>query len=136
MKIAVMGAGGMGGYVGGRLAEVGEEVHFIARGSHLRALREHGLRIESPYGDAHIRSIEATDDPSTIGPVDLVLFTVKLFDTSAAAARLRAAHRRRHADRDPAERHRQRGDARAPRGGRTDRGGLHLCQRRDRASPA
>ena len=88
MKIAVMGAGGMGGYVGGRLAEVGEEVHLLARGAHLRALRAYGLRIESPYGDAHIRPIEATDDPSAIGPVDLVLFTVKLFDTTAAAERL------------------------------------------------
>ena len=88
MKIAVMGAGGVGGYVGGRLAEVGEEVHLLARGAHLRALRAHGLRIESPYGDAHIRPIAATDDPSAIGPVDLVLFTVKLFDTAAAAERL------------------------------------------------
>jgi 2-dehydropantoate 2-reductase len=88
MKIAVMGAGGMGGYVGGRLAQVGEDVHFVARGAHLMALRETGLRIESPYGDAHVARVAATDDPSTVGTVDVVLFTVKLFDTEAAAARL------------------------------------------------
>ena len=52
MKIAVMGAGGVGGYVGGRLAEAGEDVHFIARGRHLETLQAKGLRIESPLGDA------------------------------------------------------------------------------------
>ena len=88
MKIAVMGAGGMGGYVGGRLAQVGETVHFIARGAHLAALRQTGLRIESPFGDAHLSPIHATDDPGEIGQVDLVLFTVKLNDTAAAAERL------------------------------------------------
>ena len=88
LKIAVMGAGGMGGYVGGRLAQVGETVHFIARGAHLAALRQTGLRIESPFGDAHLAPIHATDDPGEIGPVDLVLFTVKLNDTAAAAERL------------------------------------------------
>ena len=88
LKIAVMGAGGMGGYVGGRLAQVGETVHFVARGAHLAALRQTGLRIESPFGDAHLAPIHATDDPEEIGPVDLVLFTVKLNDTAAAAERL------------------------------------------------
>lgn len=86
MKIAVMGAGGVGGYVGGRLAAVGEDVTLIARGSHLAALRENGLRIESPHGDADLPDINATDDPADVGPVDLVLFTVKLGDTAAAAA--------------------------------------------------
>ena len=88
MKIAVMGAGGVGGYVGGRLAEAGEDVTLIARGVHLAALRERGLRIESPYGDAVLADIKATDDPGAVGPVDLVLFTVKLGDTDAAAAML------------------------------------------------
>lgn len=88
MKVAVMGAGGMGGYVGGRLSQAGEEVHFIARGAHLSAIRDAGLRIESPYGNAHLTSVAATDDPSTVGPVDVVIFTVKLFDTEAAAKRL------------------------------------------------
>ena len=85
MKIGVMGAGGIGGYVGGRLAEAGEDVHFIARGRHLEALRHSGLKIESPHGDAHIDDAHATDDPSEIGTVDVVLFTVKLDDTDNAA---------------------------------------------------
>jgi 2-dehydropantoate 2-reductase len=88
MKIAVMGAGGVGGYVGGRLADAGEEVHFIARGRHLEALKARGLRIESPFGDAVLPEIHASDDPAEIGPVDLVLFTVKLADTDSAAAAL------------------------------------------------
>ena len=88
MKIAVMGAGGVGGYVGGRLAEAGEEVHLIARGRHLEALKARGLKIESPLGDAALADIHATDDPAEIGPVDLVLFAVKLADTDAAAAAL------------------------------------------------
>jgi len=88
MKIAVMGTGGIGGYVGGRLAEAGEDVHFIARGAHLEALKAKGLRIESPLGDAVLADVHATDDPAEIGPVDLVLFAVKLTDTDAAAARL------------------------------------------------
>ena len=88
MKIAVMGAGGIGGYVGGRLAAAGEEVHLIARGVHLAALRRDGLRIESPLGDLHLPAIHATDDPAAVGVADLVLFTVKLKDTDAAAAAL------------------------------------------------
>ena len=88
MKIAVMGAGGIGGYVGGRLAAAGEDVHLIARGAHLAALRRDGLRIESPLGDLHLPTIHATDDPAAIGVADLVLFTVKLKDTDAAAAAL------------------------------------------------
>jgi 2-dehydropantoate 2-reductase len=83
-----MGAGGVGGYVGGRLAQAGETVGFIARGAHLAALRGEGLRIESPLGGLHLAPVEATDDPAAIGRVDVVLFTVKLGDTAAAAARL------------------------------------------------
>lgn len=85
MRIAVMGAGALGGYFGGRLAQAGEDVAFIARGANLEALRRDGLRIESPLGDAHLRPVVAVDDPAEIGPVDAVLFLVKLYDTEAAA---------------------------------------------------
>jgi 2-dehydropantoate 2-reductase len=87
MRIAVYGAGGVGGYFGGRLAQVGAEVHFIARGAHLQALREHGLRVRSVKGDFEVQA-PATDDPADVGPCDFVLFCVKTFDTDAAAARL------------------------------------------------
>ena len=87
MRIAVYGAGGVGGYFGGRLAQAGAEVHFIARGAHLRALREHGLRVRSVKGDFEVQA-PATDDPADVGQCDFVLFCVKTFDTDAAAARL------------------------------------------------
>lgn len=87
MRIAVYGAGGVGGYFGGRLALAGAEVHFIARGAHLVALREHGLRVRSVKGDFEVNA-PATDDPADVGPCDFVLFCVKTFDTDAAAARL------------------------------------------------
>jgi 2-dehydropantoate 2-reductase len=85
MRIAVMGTGGVGGYFGTRLALGGCDVAFIARGKHLDAIRHRGLRVESPLGDLHLPSPRATDDPADIGPVDLVLFSVKLWDTDAAA---------------------------------------------------
>ncbi|MBT3332663.1 MAG: NAD(P)-binding domain-containing protein, partial [Rhodospirillaceae bacterium] len=84
MKIAIMGAGGIGGYYGGRLAASGADVSFIARGAHLAAMQANGLKIISPLGDAHIAKVTATDDPSTIGPVDIVMFCVKLYDLEAA----------------------------------------------------
>lgn len=87
MRIAVYGAGGVGGYFGGRLAQAGAEVHFIARGAHLQALRERGLRVRSVKGDFQVQ-VPATDDPAEVGPCDVVLFCVKTFDTDAAAARL------------------------------------------------
>ncbi|MFB3819973.1 MAG: 2-dehydropantoate 2-reductase [Candidatus Methylomirabilales bacterium] len=83
MRIAVMGSGGIGGYFGGRLAQAGEPVTFIARGAHLRAIRERGLEVRSAAGDFHVRAA-ATDDPSRVGPVDLVLFAVKSYDTEEA----------------------------------------------------
>jgi 2-dehydropantoate 2-reductase len=86
-RIAVYGAGGVGGYFGARLAQAGAEVHFLARGAHLQALREHGLRVRSVKGDFQVQ-VQATDDPADIGPCDFVLFCVKTFDTDAAAARL------------------------------------------------
>jgi 2-dehydropantoate 2-reductase len=85
MRIAVMGTGGVGGYFGARLARAGHEVAFVARGRHLEALRAHGLRVESPLGDVYLPHVEVTDKPAEIGAVDLVLFTVKLWDTLGAA---------------------------------------------------
>ena len=89
MKIAIFGSGGVGGYFGGRLAAAGEDVTFIARGAHLAAMRQHGLFIESPNGNAHVTPVKATDRIDSIGPVDVVLFTVKLYDVDAAAATLK-----------------------------------------------
>jgi 2-dehydropantoate 2-reductase len=80
MRIAVVGAGGVGGYFGGRLAEAGADVSFVARGAHLDAMRASGLRIVSPKGDAHVPRVVATGDPAAIGPVDVVVFAVKLYD--------------------------------------------------------
>jgi 2-dehydropantoate 2-reductase len=85
MRIAVMGTGGVGGYFGARLAGAGHEVAFVARGRQLEALRANGLRVQSPLGDVHLPTVEVTGQPAEIGPVDLVLFTVKLWDTLDAA---------------------------------------------------
>lgn len=84
MKIAIYGAGGVGGYFGGRLARAGADVHLVARGDHLDALQRDGLRVESTHGDFEV-NVPATDEPAEIGPCDYVLFTVKSFDTEAAA---------------------------------------------------
>jgi 2-dehydropantoate 2-reductase len=85
MRIAIMGSGGVGGYLGGRLAASGRDVTFIARGAHLAALGAHGLRIESALGDALIRPARTCGDPAAVGPVDLVIFAVKLYDTESGA---------------------------------------------------
>jgi len=85
MKIAVMGAGALGGYFGGRLAAAGHQVVLIARGAHLRALQKDGLRILSPKGDLYLPDIDATNDPGTIGRVDVVMFMVKNGDVEDAA---------------------------------------------------
>ena len=85
MKIAVMGAGALGGYFGGRLAAAGHEVVLIARGAHLAAIRERGLKIQSPRGDLHLAGIAATDDPSIVRPVDVVMFMVKNYDVESGA---------------------------------------------------
>ena len=90
MRIAMMGSGGVGGFFGGRLAHAGCDVSFIARGEHLRAMREHGLRIESPvHGDIVVKQARFTDDPAEIGVVDLVIVGVKLWDTESAAKAIR-----------------------------------------------
>ena len=86
MKIAVMAAGGVGGYFGARLAQAGHEVAFLARGPHLAALRSRGLRVASALGDVTLPRLRVTGDPAEIGPVEVVLFAVKLWDTAASAA--------------------------------------------------
>jgi 2-dehydropantoate 2-reductase len=89
MRIVIMGAGGLGGYFGARLAAAGNDVAFIARGAHLTAIREHGLRVESALGNLHLRDVVATDDPGTLSPADVVMIAVKLWDTEAAAEAVR-----------------------------------------------
>ena len=85
MKIAAMAAGAVGSYFGGRMQAAGHDVAFIARRAHLEALRKNGLKIESVHGDLHLPKVNATDDPKQVGPVDIVLFAVKLWDTETAA---------------------------------------------------
>jgi 2-dehydropantoate 2-reductase len=86
MKIAMMGSGGVGGFFGGRLANAGYDVSFIARGRHLQAMREQGLTIENePQGNIHVKAVKAFERPEDVGPVDLVILSVKLWDTEAAA---------------------------------------------------
>lgn len=87
MKFAIYGAGGIGAYLGARLADVGHDVRLVARGDHLHALQRDGLRVESIQGDTSV-NLPSTDDPADIGPVDYVLFTVKAYDTRDAAADL------------------------------------------------
>lgn len=84
MKIGVMGTGGVGGYFGGLLARSGSDIHFIARGKHLRALQDEGLELVTNHGDFRVR-IHATAEADEIGPVDLLLFCVKSHDTDQAA---------------------------------------------------
>jgi 2-dehydropantoate 2-reductase len=86
MKIAIFGAGAVGAYFGGRLAQAGEEVVFIARGSHLEALRGSGLKVDSINGDFEIPKLQATDDPSEAGKVDVVVVGVKAWQVPQAAA--------------------------------------------------
>lgn len=85
MRIAMVGAGGVGGYFGGLLAAAGADVTFVARGAHLAALRRDGLSIESPVRPIAGLEVQATDDPSTVGIVDQVVIAVKLWDLEAAA---------------------------------------------------
>jgi 2-dehydropantoate 2-reductase len=89
MRMAVMAAGAVGGYFGGRMAAAGHDVTFIARGAHRDAIRRDGLRIESALGDLHLKDLNVTDDPKQVGPVDVVLFAVKLWDTETAGEQAR-----------------------------------------------
>jgi 2-dehydropantoate 2-reductase len=88
MKIAIVGTGGVGGYFGARLAQSGSDVHFVARGRHLEAMRSEGLRVESPLGNMLIKPVSVSAEPKVIGPVDLAIVAVKLWDTEAAARSL------------------------------------------------
>jgi 2-dehydropantoate 2-reductase len=90
MKIAVLGAGGVGGYFGAKLATAGHDVTFVARGKHLDAMRRNGLRIVSPLGDITVQAPQAADDVAKLDEVDLVLIAVKLWDTERAAESLKS----------------------------------------------
>src|SRR5262245_34371525 len=89
MRIAIVGAGGIGAPLGASLATAGENVFFLARGAHLSAIRANGLRVEGDRGESVVRPAQATDDPRALGPVDLVLFCVKLWDIEAAGNHIR-----------------------------------------------
>lgn len=91
MKIAVIGAGGVGGYFGGRLAQAGHHVQFLARGRQLAALRERGLAIESAAGNATVRPIQATDDAAALAGAEVILVTTKLWDLAATARQIAPA---------------------------------------------
>src|SRR5256885_325126 len=84
MRIAVVGAGGVGGAYGAVLARAGADVTFIARGAHLAAMKSKGLKLESQRGDIHLGPTQATDDPKPVAPIDVVLFCVKLWDVESA----------------------------------------------------
>ena len=89
MRIAIVGVGAVGGYFGGRLAQAGQDVHFLARGETLEALRTSGLRVQSIEGDFEVASPSASDDPAAIGPVDLVMLAVKAPQVRAVASQLK-----------------------------------------------
>jgi 2-dehydropantoate 2-reductase len=89
MRIAVFGAGSVGGYFGGRLAEAGQDVVFISRGDHLKAIQRDGLRVESIEGDFMVQPAQASEDPVAVGPVDVVLVCVKAWQVSQAAEAVR-----------------------------------------------
>ncbi|HJW91305.1 MAG TPA: 2-dehydropantoate 2-reductase, partial [Anaerolineales bacterium] len=89
MRVAVFGVGGVGGYFGGRLAQAGEEVIFISRGEHLRAMQADGLWVESLNGDFRVKPVQATADPAEVGAVDYVLLGVKTWQVPEAAEAIR-----------------------------------------------
>src|ERR1700741_1266594 len=89
MRIAVVGAGGVGGGFGAALAKAGADVSFIARGAHLAAMKAKGLQVRSDRGDIHLVPTQAADDPAAIGKVDVVLFCVKLWDVESAGAHIK-----------------------------------------------
>ena len=90
MQIAVIGAGGVGGYYGGLLAKQGHQVTFVARGAHLEAIRSNGLQVQSKFGDFVVKPASVTDSPTTVGPVDFVLFCTKTYRTDEAAQSAKA----------------------------------------------
>ncbi|HTT13871.1 MAG TPA: 2-dehydropantoate 2-reductase [Burkholderiaceae bacterium] len=91
MRILVMGAGGVGGYFGAQFARAGHEVAFVARGPHLAALREHGLRLESELAPLHLTDVVADSDPARLGPADIVMFCTKVWDVGQGARQIARA---------------------------------------------
>ena len=89
MRIAIYGSGGVGGYFGGRLAQAGEDVTFIARGEHLEAMRTKGLKVDSIKGDFCLDSVQATDKPADVGEVDVIVVAVKSWQVSEVAESMR-----------------------------------------------
>ncbi len=91
MKICIFGAGGVGGYFGGRLAEAGEDVHFVARGAHAEAMRKHGLTVSSVGGDVKLDSVNVIQSPRSAGPFDIVLVGVKAWQVIEAAESIKGS---------------------------------------------
>jgi len=89
MRMAVVGAGGVGGGFGAALAKAGADVTFIARGKHLAAMKKDGLKVQGGRGETHLVPTKATDNPAEVGPVDIVLFCVKLWDVESAGERIK-----------------------------------------------
>ena len=89
MRILVMGSGGVGGYFGGRLAAAGNDVTFVARGSHLAAMQKDGLFLDSQLGNAHVKPAKAVLDPAEAGKPDIIMFATKMVDAESAAAQLK-----------------------------------------------
>ena len=89
MRIAVVGAGGVGGGFGAALAKAGADVTFIARGAHLAAMKSGGLKVGGGRGETHLVPTRATDDPAEVGQVDIVLFSVKLWDVESAGEQIK-----------------------------------------------
>src|SRR5918912_1510452 len=89
MRIAIIGAGGVGGYFGARLQQAGAGVHFVARGAHLAAMRRDGLTVESPLGDLHLPTVNVAESPAEIGRADMVWLSVKLWDMDGAVRSMR-----------------------------------------------
>src|SRR5215831_8788114 len=89
MRVAIYGTGGAGGYFGAQLARTGEDVTFIARGQHLKAIQEHGLCVETPAGEIVIQPAKATDDPVQVAPVDVIFLGVKAWQVEEAARNMR-----------------------------------------------
>jgi 2-dehydropantoate 2-reductase len=89
MRVTVVGAGGVGAYFGGRLAESGQNVAFVARGDHLRAICERGLQVTSIAGDLALHPVRVSDDPAELGPTDAILVAVKTWQVGEAAERMR-----------------------------------------------
>src|ERR1700704_4302972 len=89
MRIAVVGAGGVGGGFGAALAKAGADVTFIARGAHLAAMKNHGLKVQGGRGENHLVPTKATENPAEVGEVDMVLFCVKLWDVESAGQHIK-----------------------------------------------